>query len=96
MGPRRTLVDDNRDWITGLVLACRGRSVWLVGSAARGEDNSDSDLDFLVPFELASSLFDLMDLEDALASLLGVDVDVVSVDGLKERDDHISQEALPL
>ncbi|MCB0974866.1 MAG: hypothetical protein KDB86_09950 [Actinobacteria bacterium] len=39
---------------------------------------------------------DLMDLEDALASLLGVDVDVVSVDGLKERDDHISQEALPL
>lgn len=68
----------------------------MFGSVARGDDTPESDIDFLVEFEPGSSLFDLMDLQEALEQLLGVSVDVVSVGGLKERDDHIRREAVPI
>lgn len=68
----------------------------MFGSVARGDDKPESDIDFLVEFEPGSSLFDLMDLQEALEQLLGVSVDVVSVGGLKDRDDHIRREAVPI
>lgn len=63
---------------------------------ARGDDNDQSDVDFLVEFEAGSSLFDLLHLQDELSRVLGCDVDVVSSGGLKDRDDHIRREALRL
>jgi len=96
MGVRRALVEAKRDEINELVRRHRGRSVALFGSAARGEDTPDSDIDFLVEFEEGSSLFDLMDLREALEELLGSRVDVVSAGGLKERDEHIRREAVPI
>lgn len=74
----------------------RGRSVALFGSAARGEEKDGSDLDFLVDFEPGSSLFDLLHVADELEALLGRRVDVVSVGGLKARDRHILEQAIPL
>ena len=68
----------------------------MFGSVARGDETPESDIDFLVEFEPGSSLFDLMDLQEALGQLLGVPVDVVSVGGLKDRDDHIRREAVPI
>ena len=68
----------------------------LFGSVARGDDTPESDIDFLVEFQKGSSLFDLMDLQEALEQLLGASVDVVSVGGLKDRDDHIRREAVPI
>jgi predicted nucleotidyltransferase len=68
----------------------------VFGSVARGEDQAGSDIDFLVEFEAGSSLFDLIHLQDELSALLGCRVDVVSVGGLKPRDAHILEEALPL
>ena len=68
----------------------------MFGSVARRDDTRESDIDFLVEFEPGSSLFDLMDLQEALEQLLGVPVDVVSVGGLKDRDDHIRREAVPI
>ena len=82
--------------INDLVRHHRGRSVSLFGPVARGDDTPESDIDFLVEFEPGSSLFDLMHLQEALQQLLGVSVDVVSVGGLKERDDHIRREAVPI
>ncbi|NCY17311.1 MAG: hypothetical protein EBX39_11190, partial [Actinobacteria bacterium] len=38
----------------------------------------------------------LMELESALGALLGISVDVVSVGGLRPRDEHIRREAIPL
>jgi predicted nucleotidyltransferase len=96
MEQRRRRVEAKRDEINEVVRRHRGRSVALFGSVARGDDTSDSDIDFLVEFEPGSSLFDLMDLREALAELLGEPVDVVSVGGLKERDDHIRREAVPI
>ncbi len=90
------MVEARRDEVNELVRRHHGRSVSLFGSAARGDDQADSDFDFLVEFEPGSSLFDLMDLQEALEELLHAPVDVVSVGGLKDRDDHIRQEAVPI
>jgi uncharacterized protein len=92
--PLRALVEANRDQIKAVVTRHKGRAVAVFGSVARGEETQESDVDFLVEFEPGSSLFDLADLEDALASLLGRRVDVVSLGGLKLRDRHIRQDAL--
>ena len=74
----------------------RGLTAALFGSVARGDDTPESDIDFLVEFVPGSSLFDLMDLQDALQQLVGVAVDVVSVGGLKDRDERIRREAVPI
>jgi uncharacterized protein len=93
---RRELVEARRDEICAVVRRHRGLSVAVFGSVARGDETSMSDIDFLVEFESGSSLFDLLHLTEDLEALLGVPVDVVSAGGLKDRDDHIRREALPL
>jgi len=50
----------------------------------------------LVEFEDGSSLCDLLHLQDELEALPECSVDVVSVGGLKPRDEHIRLEAVPL
>ena len=65
------------------------RAVSVFGSVARGDDRPDSDIDFLVEFEAEASLLDLMAIQDDLEALLNCSVDVVSLGGLKERDEHI-------
>ncbi len=96
MGAHRAIIESKRDEINDLVRQHRGRTASLFGSVARGDDTPESDIDFLVEFETGSSLFDLMDLQEALEQLLGVSVDVVSLGGLKDRDDHIRREAVPI
>jgi len=92
--PLRALVEAKRGDIKALVAQHRGRAVALFGSVARGEETPASDVDLLVEFTPGSSLFDLLDLEDALTSLLGRRVDVVSVGGLKPRDIGIRRDAV--
>jgi predicted nucleotidyltransferase len=70
--------------------------LWVFGSVARGEEQADSDIDFIAEFEPGRSLFDLMDLERDLTDLLGRHVDVVSLGGLKPRDERIRREMLAL
>ncbi len=96
MGPLRQLVEERREEINAVVRGHRGRSVAIFGSVARGEERQGSDIDLLVEFEPGSSLFDLMRLEDELSALLGVQIDVVSAGGLKDRDDDIRREAVLL
>ena len=96
MGAHRAVVESKRNEINDLVLRHHGRTVALFGSVARGDDTPESDIDFLVDFAPGSSLFDLMDLQEALEQLLGVSVDVVSIGGLKDRDEHIRREAVPI
>ena len=94
--PLGTLIDRHRDKILEIVRAHRGRSIAVFGSVARGEDTAASDVDFLVEFEPASSLLDLIHLEDNLRDLLGLPVDVVSAGALLDRDDDIRRDAIPL
>jgi len=94
--PIERLFDQHREDIRQIAARHHGRAIYLFGSAARGEMRPDSDIDFLVDFAPGSSLFDLMRITDELEQLLGCRVDVVSRGGLKDRDSHILEEALPV
>lgn len=48
------------------------------GSYARGEESPDSDLDLVVDFEPGRTLIDLVLLQQALSSSLGLDVEVAT------------------
>jgi uncharacterized protein len=96
MSQVRKMLHENRESIDALVRKHRGISVSVFGSVARGDETENSDIDFLVQFDLGSSLFDLLHLQEDLHELLGRKVDVVSVGGLKDRDDHIRREAVSI
>ena len=85
-----------RDEIRAIARRHRARSISVFGSVARGDDGPDSDVDFLVEFEAGASLLDLMRIQDDLEALLGCPVDVLSAGGLKDRDEHIRREAIPV
>lgn len=71
------------------------RRLGVFGSVARGEDRPDSDLDFLIEPPEGATLFDLMNLEETFARILGRDVDVVSYRGLNpELDKDILRDAV--
>ena len=60
----------------------------MFGSAARGDDRPDSDLDLLVQPPPDADSFDMLHLEETLASILGKDIDIVSYRGLDPRLDQ--------
>lgn len=67
------------------------------GSVARGEDNSQSDIDFLVDLEKGRSLLDLGGALVKLQELLGCKVDIVTERGLHwYLREKIMKEAQPL
>ncbi len=69
----------------------------IFGSVARHEAHESSDIDFLVGFPFGTSLLTHAAFQRELSELLGCDVDVASVNGLKEQIRHsVIQEAVPL
>lgn len=96
MGDRLSAVAQRCEEIHAIAGRNRVRSISVFGSVARGEDGPDSDIDFLVEFEPGASLLDLMRIQDELEEFLGSPVDVLSVGGLKDRDEHIRREAIPV
>lgn len=71
--------------------------VAVFGSVARGAAHQDSDIDFLVKAPKGAQISDVIELKRVLTDLLGRDVDVVTVGGLKPgRDDDIRRDAIAL
>lgn len=69
----------------------------VFGSVARGEADSESDIDLMVDLAPGRSLFDLGGLVMDLQDLLGREVDVVTERGLRERlRERVLREATPL
>ena len=69
----------------------------VFGSAARGEDTPESDIDFLVEMEPGRSLFDLGGLLLDLENLLGCKVDVMTEKSLHWYiREKVLREARPL
>ncbi len=86
-----------RPKILELARQYRGREVWVFGSCARGEFNSESDIDFLVDFESDFRLTDVIRLKQGLENLLGRKVDVVPRHALrKELEELVFQQAQSL
>lgn len=96
MGPRLEALLANRFVIRQIAARHKASSIAIFGSVARGEDTENSDYDFLVTFDLNSSLIDIAALTNELENFLGSRVDVVSVRGLKPRDHRIRVEAIYL
>lgn len=69
--PLRALVEEHRDEIRTIALRHKGLAIAVFGSVARGEETSESDIDFLVEFEKGSSLFDLAGSRTTSASCSG-------------------------
>ncbi len=73
-------------------------NVRIFGSVARGEDDEKSDIDFLIDYDLSkiSPWFPSGLMQD-LQSILGRKVDIVTVEGLKERiRERVLEEAMEL
>ena len=81
--PENTL-PNLRDAIAAAAASCGAFDVRLFGSAARGEERSDSDVDFIVRLEPGRTLLDLVRLETRLEDLFGRPVDVVTEASLAE------------
>lgn len=91
------LLEAKREDILRIAARHGARKVRVFGSAARGEADEASDVDFLVEMEPGRSLLDMGGLLMELRALLGRDVDVVTERGLKARiRERVLREALPL
>jgi predicted nucleotidyltransferase len=69
----------------------------LFGSVARGDASSESDVDLMAEFDPAKqfSLLDMVGLENRLADILGVQVDLTPARALRERiRERVTQEAV--
>ena len=69
----------------------------VFGSVAKGTDNEDSDIDFLIDAHKGTTLLDLGGLQDELQTLLGVKVDLLTPKDIsKHFADDVLKEAIPL
>lgn len=90
-----TALAEHRDDVLAIVRANHGVSVRVFGSAARGEDTSESDLDLLVTLDSEADLLDQIAIAQDVEDLLGVVVDVVDEASLRGPvGDRIRAEAV--
>lgn len=88
---------ENRDIVLAIAERYGATNVRVFGSVARGEDDDQSDIDFLIDLAPGRSLFDLGGLLMELNTLLGKQVDVTTEKGLKRRiRDRVLKEAVSL
>lgn len=83
------LMDEVRSHLDEIhwVAARHGASnVRVFGSAARGNDREDSDIDLLVDLDEDADLFSLVRLERELSDLLGIDVDVIPASAVEDDE----------
>mgnify|MGYP001582466815 FL=1 len=86
-----------RTHLPRLMAQYRMKSLELFGSYVRNEQNADSDLDVLVEFDEAPSLFEFIRLENELSDILKVKVDLVMKESLKPTiGQRILAEAVPV
>ncbi len=73
------------------------RRAGLFGSVVRGEDQAESDVDFLVELDGEQSLLDVIGLKQDLEEALGRPVDVVEYGAVKNViRDRVLKEEVPI
>ncbi len=94
----KKLLQENREEILAIASKHGAFNVRIFGSVARGEETENSDIDFLIDYDIKriSSWFPVGLIQD-LEGLLHCQVDVVTEKGLKERiRDRVLQECILL
>lgn len=72
------ILDKKRDAVRAAVGRFRTANPRVFGSVLHGTDRIDSDIDLLVDALLDATLFDLGGLQEELAALLGIEVDLLT------------------
>jgi predicted nucleotidyltransferase len=91
-------LQENRENILAIAAKHGAFNVRIFGSVARGEDTPDSDIDLLIDYDIEKTTpwFPVGLIRD-LENLLQTKVDVVTVEGLKNRiRDQVLQESINL
>lgn len=90
-------IREKREAILEIARRYGAHDLRIFGSVARGDTTEASDLDLIVRFERGRSLLDHGGLVMDLRELLGIRVDVIDEDGMRERfRKHVMKEAIPL
>ncbi len=95
---RKQLLQENKEIILAIAAKHGAYNVRIFGSVARGEENLESDIDFLIDYDLEKTTpwFPVGLIRD-LEMLLNTKVDVVTVEGLKNRiREQVLQESINL
>ncbi|MBL8107833.1 MAG: nucleotidyltransferase family protein [Anaerolineales bacterium] len=93
----KTLIKVHRNEILNIASRNGAVNVRILGSVARGDYDSNSDIDFLVNLQAGRSLMDLARMLRELNTLLNHPVDVVTEAGLRPRiKSQVLKEAQPL
>ena len=87
----------HRTRIREIALSHRVSGVRVFGSALRGDDVAGSDLDLLVEPTPQTTLMDIGAIRFELKQLLGLEVDVLTPNGLPARfREQVLRDALPV
>jgi predicted nucleotidyltransferase len=87
----------HRDEIRGIALSHRVKNIRVFGSATRGDDTDDSDLDLLVDPTQETTLMDIGAIRFELHRLLGIPVDVLTPKSLPPKfREQVIEKAMPL
>lgn len=83
----------HKDEINGIVARHHGTSVAIFGSVARGDEQTGSDIDFLVELAPGARPFEILAIGAELERVLGVKVDVGTPGSLREclRDEVLAE-----
>lgn len=90
------LLRARRDEVLAAIARVGASDPRVFGSVARGDDGPGSDIDLLVTFPPEADIVTLLTLEEELADLLIVPVDVVSSGSSGRVLDRARVEAIPL
>ncbi|MDJ0662490.1 MAG: nucleotidyltransferase family protein [Crocosphaera sp.] len=94
----KQLVEEKREEILNIAAKHGAFNVRIFGSVARGEETENSDIDFLIDYDLSktSAWFPVRLIRD-LETILGRKVDIVTQNGLKDRyKDKVLEECIKL
>jgi len=86
---------DHREEVMDAMMVCGVENPRIFGSVAKGIDTPESDLDIIVTVP-EENAWRFVSLRPMLVDILGIDVDIVSENGLAEKHQGILDEAVPL
>jgi len=90
-------LERHREAIRQIIARHHVANARIFGSVLRGQDTEDSDLDLLVDTTSETTLMDIGAIRFELKSLLGIEVDVLTPNGLPDRfRDQVLREARPV
>lgn len=88
----------NAEIIKNYFIGFSPEKIGIFGSYSRNQHNDNSDLDILIKFKNNISLFKLVELEEGISEILGVKVDLITENSIKNKQlkDIIEKEIIYL